>query len=57
MVLCYGERLLVVETKYNSMTGCWCSTEVVGSFGVRVRKYMRGWGVFSKFVDMKWEMR
>jgi hypothetical protein len=41
----------VVETKYDSMSGGWCSKEVVGSFGVGVWKYIRrGRGVFSRFV-------
>jgi len=49
---------LVVETKYDSMSGGWCSKEVVGSFGVGVRKYIRrGREFFRDLLDMKWEIR
>jgi hypothetical protein len=41
---------LVVDAKYNSSRGGWCSEEVVGSFGVGVWKHIRrGWDKFSTF--------
>jgi hypothetical protein len=41
----------VIEIKYVSMSGGWCSTEVVGTFGVSVWKHIRrGWDNFSKLV-------
>jgi hypothetical protein len=42
---------LVVETKYDSLRGAWCSKEVAGPFEVEVWKNIRiGWGVFLSFV-------
>jgi hypothetical protein len=42
---------LVVETKYDSTRGGWCSKEVMGTFGVGVWKHIRrGWDKFSTFV-------
>jgi hypothetical protein len=42
---------LVIETKYDSIGGGWCSKEVMGTFGVGVWKHIRrGWDMFSKFV-------
>ena len=33
----------MIDTKYDSLSGDWCSTEVTGSFGLGVWKYiMRG---------------
>jgi hypothetical protein len=38
----------VVNSKYDSSCGRWCSNEPLGAFGVRLRKYIRrGWGKFS----------
>jgi hypothetical protein len=38
---------VVVEAKYDSLSGGWCSKEVVGPFGVGVWKHIRrGWGCF-----------
>jgi hypothetical protein len=46
VVVCYGERealwRVVVETKYGSLEGGWCSKEVVGPFGVCVCVYVCG---------------
>jgi hypothetical protein len=45
---------LVIEVKYGSLRGGWCSAEVVGSYGVRVWKYIgRGWDNFYKFVRLE----
>jgi hypothetical protein len=60
MVVCYEEggfMAFVVEAKYDSLSGGWCSKEVEGPFGVGVWKHIRrGWGVFlSRFV--KYEVR
>lgn len=42
---------LVVETKYDSLQGGWCSKEVVRLFEVGVWKYIRsGWRVFFSFI-------
>jgi hypothetical protein len=42
---------LVIETKYGSIKGGWCSKEVTGTFGVEVWKHIRrGWDKFSNFV-------
>jgi len=61
VVVCYGERealwRVVVETKYGSLEGGWCSKEVVGPFGVCVcvcmcvEMYKEGVGIFYKFVS------
>jgi hypothetical protein len=41
----------MVETKYDSMRGGWCSKEVGGHFGVGVWKYIRrGLGAFLRFI-------
>jgi hypothetical protein len=41
----------VVDIKYGSMSGGWCSKEVGGSFGVGVWKCIRrGWDAFSAHV-------
>jgi hypothetical protein len=37
----------VIEVKYGSLRGGWCSSEVVGSYDVSVWKYIRrGWDNF-----------
>jgi hypothetical protein len=42
---------LVVDTKFESIKGGWCSKEVSGSFGVGVWKHIRrGWEKFCNFV-------
>jgi hypothetical protein len=42
---------LVLEAKYDSLSGGWCSKEVEGIFGVGVWKHIRrGWGVFSRYI-------
>jgi hypothetical protein len=42
---------LVIEVKYGSLRGGWCSTEVVGTYGMSVWKHIRrGWETFYKFV-------
>jgi hypothetical protein len=44
---------LVVEAKYGSLNGGWCSKEVEGSFGVGVWKHIRrGWSVFLEMVPL-----
>jgi hypothetical protein len=44
----------VVDIKYGSMRGGWCSKEVGGSFGVGVWKYIRrGWDSFAAHVRYK----
>jgi hypothetical protein len=41
----------VVNIKYGSMRGGWCSKEVVGSFGVGIWKSIRkGWDAFLAHV-------
>jgi hypothetical protein len=43
-----------METKYDSMSGDWCSKEVVGPFGMGVWKYIRRrLGVFLDLLDMR----
>jgi hypothetical protein len=38
---------LVVEAKYDSLSGSWCSKKVAGPFGVGVWKHIRReWRVF-----------
>jgi hypothetical protein len=44
---------LVIETKYDSLRGGWCSKEVIGSFGVGVETYKEGWEKISKFVTFE----
>lgn len=41
---------LVIDTKYDSLKEGLCSKEVIGTFGVGVWKYIRGWERLSKFV-------
>jgi hypothetical protein len=42
---------LVIEAKYESRRGGWCSKEVMGTYGVGVWKHIRrGWDKFSNFV-------
>ncbi len=47
-----------MKAKFGSMSGGWCSKEVVGPFGFGVWKHIRrGWGVFFRvLLDLKWEM-
>jgi hypothetical protein len=50
----------VVEAKYDTMSGCWCSKDVEGPFGVGVWKHIRRvlrvfFFFFSRFV--KYEVR
>jgi hypothetical protein len=41
----------VLETKYDSLRGCWFSKEVIKPFGVGVSKSIkRWWKIFSEFV-------
>jgi hypothetical protein len=41
----------VVEIKYGSMEGDWCTKQVERPFGVGVWKHIRrGWELFSKFI-------
>jgi hypothetical protein len=45
---------LVIEAKYESMRGGWCSNEVMGTYGVGVWKHIRkGWDKFSNVVQSK----
>jgi hypothetical protein len=42
---------LVIDAKFESLKGGWCSKEVSGSFGVGVWKHIRkGWEKFRNFV-------
>jgi hypothetical protein len=42
---------LVIDAKFESLKGGWCSKEVAGSFGVGVWKHIRrGWEKFRNFV-------
>jgi exonuclease III len=44
----------VVEIKYGSLAGGWCTKQVEGSFGVGVWKHIRrGWESFSKFIKFE----
>jgi hypothetical protein len=44
----------VIEVKFESLRGGWCSLEVVGPYGVSVWKYIRrGWDMFYKFVRLE----
>jgi hypothetical protein len=44
----------VIEVKYESLRGGWCSLEVVGSYGESFWKYIRrGWDTFYKFVSLE----
>jgi hypothetical protein len=41
----------VIEAKFESLSGGWCSKEVLGTFGVGVWKHIkRGWDKFNNFV-------
>jgi len=52
---CYGSKRdawwrVVVDSKYGSLRGGWCSLEPTGAFGVGVWKNIRkGWDSFSRF--------
>jgi hypothetical protein len=40
----------VVNSKYGSLSGGWCSLDLAGAFGVGLWKNIRkGWGSFSRF--------
>jgi hypothetical protein len=42
---------LVIDVKFESLRGGWCSKEVLGTFGVGVWKHIRrGWDKFYNFV-------
>jgi hypothetical protein len=42
---------VVVEAKYDSLSGGWRSKEVAGPFGFGVWKHIRwGWDVFSRYI-------
>jgi hypothetical protein len=44
----------VVEVKYGSMDGGWCTNQVMGTYGVGVWKHIRrGWECFSKFIKFE----
>jgi hypothetical protein len=44
----------VVEVKYESMAGGWCTNQVMRSYGVGVWKHIRrGWECFSKFIKFE----
>jgi hypothetical protein len=44
----------VVEVKYGSMAGGWCTNQVMGTYGVGVWKHIRrGWECFSKFIKFE----
>jgi hypothetical protein len=46
---------LVVDIKYGSSQGRWCSNDVNGSYGVRLWKNIRrGWGSFLDLLDLRW---
>jgi len=41
----------VIDLKFESLKGGWCSKEVLGTFGVGVWKHFRwGWDKFTNFV-------
>jgi hypothetical protein len=45
---------LVIDVKFESLKGGWCSKEVLGTFGVVVWKHIRrGWEKFSNFVRLE----
>jgi hypothetical protein len=45
---------VVVEAKYDSLSGGWCSKEVARPFGVGVWKHINsGWDVFSRYISYK----
>jgi hypothetical protein len=44
----------VIEVKFESRRGRWCSKEVLGTFGVGVWKHIRrGWDKFHNFVHFE----
>jgi hypothetical protein len=44
----------VVEVKYGSMAGGWCTNQVMRSYGVGVWKHIRrGWEYFSKYITFE----
>uniref|UniRef100_A0A2N9F8U3 Reverse transcriptase domain-containing protein n=1 Tax=Fagus sylvatica TaxID=28930 RepID=A0A2N9F8U3_FAGSY len=44
----------VVEAKYGSLWGGWCSKDVKGSYGLSLWKYIRkGWEIFSNHLYMQ----
>jgi len=45
----------VIDVKYGSVRGGWCSLPVVGSYGVSVWKFIRrGWDTVAKY--LRWVM-
>ncbi|KAG7950083.1 hypothetical protein I3843_13G094100 [Carya illinoinensis] len=45
---------LVIEKKYGSLWGEWCTREVSGAHGVGLWKHIRrGWEVFNRFVKLQ----
>jgi hypothetical protein len=46
---------VVVDSKYGSAWGGWCSNEVHGSYGVGLWKNIRrGWRSFLVILDLRW---
>jgi hypothetical protein len=44
----------VIDAKYDSLSGGWGSTEVIGLFGIGVWKCIRRGGIlFQNLVDMR----
>jgi hypothetical protein len=44
----------VINVKYGSVRGGWCSLPAAGSYGVSVWKYIRrGWDTFAKYVRLE----
>jgi hypothetical protein len=44
----------VIDVKYGSVRGGWCSLPVVGSYGVSVWKFIRrGWDTVAKYLRFK----
>jgi hypothetical protein len=47
----------VIDVKYRSVRGGWCSLPPARSYGVSVWKYVRrGWDTFAKHVRLEVEM-
>ncbi|KAG6729257.1 hypothetical protein I3842_01G018300 [Carya illinoinensis] len=45
---------MVIESKYGSLWGGWCTNEVRGAYGVGLWKYIRGgWEVFSRHTNFR----
>jgi hypothetical protein len=45
---------MVIEVKFESLRGGWCSKEVLGTFGVGVWKHIRrGWDKFHNLVHFE----